>query len=179
LNLSCRYQIRIDEPQASTFSNLPILHVEDIESIPDRHFRRNKAACLCSPLEERDFLKPRFEFRRFLEELVIPFLYGQSFYSIYQHWPWKEYAHDVTGLLESFSDCPNACRDEVHRLFELLALYEHAWPRVRAVLEQHTVKGHTSCFCPKRDHIRRCHPKALAGIRRLHRSIRDLNISVP
>ena len=98
---------------------------------------------------------------------MIPFLYGQSFYSEHRRWPWKEYAHNATGLLESFDDSNINGEDEVQSFVYLLAGDRDAWPQIRAALQRDVVKGHTACFCPKRDHIRRCHPKALDGLRRL------------
>jgi hypothetical protein len=49
------------------------------------------------PLEEDDFLDPEFQFRLFLERLVIPFLYGQAFYSANGRWPWIEYDNGELG----------------------------------------------------------------------------------
>src|ERR1700727_2238404 len=48
-------------------------------------------------------LSGAFQIRAFLEQLVIPFLYGQVFYSSKNRWPWAEYAHGATGILEAYS----------------------------------------------------------------------------
>ena len=82
LALSGEFRIRIEERSDKTISALPALYVDDVDCTADRHFgQKDKSACLCSPLEEDEFLQPEFRFKDFLERLVIPFLYGQIFYS--------------------------------------------------------------------------------------------------
>ena len=179
VKLVCRYQLRIVEREIGGCFALPAVYVDGIEPVPDRHFRADGSACLCSPLEEKDFCSPTLEFRRFLEHLVIPFLYGQSFYSEYKRWPWKEYAHNSTGLLESFADCGPTTTEETEKLLRFLAADRKSWPGIKAALLRDKAKGHISCFCPKGDHIRRCHPRALDGLRRLHKLVKEQAISLP
>jgi hypothetical protein len=176
--MTCRYRVGI-HPQPPTLLALPLLYVEGVEPVADRHFRRNKSACLCSPLEEEDFFTPKFEFKRFLEQLVIPFLYGQSFYSEHNRWPWREYAHNSTGLLESFYDRNIHDIEKLQALLAMLSLDRQSWPQLRAVLQRDEVKGHLPCFCEKHDHLRRCHPKALAGLRKLRQILTAESIPLP
>jgi hypothetical protein len=130
-----------------------------------------------SELQEREFLQPEFQFKVFLEQLVIPFLYGQLFYSSEGRWPWAEYAHGATGILESYSKLPEQNRAE-ECLRQLVR--DANWPRIRSALQQQPyIKGHTLCFCKKMDQIRRCHPSALEGARRLQQDLRTLGIPVP
>jgi hypothetical protein len=175
--LSGSFRIRIEERIDKSISQLPALYVEGVELVVDRHFNQgDKSACLCSPLEEQEFLEPEFQFTAFLERLVIPFLYGQRFYSAEGRWPWAEYAHGATGILEAYSkilegnraeECLRQLRRDVN------------WPKIRSALQQrpHT-KGHTPCFCAKMDQIRRCHPGALEGVRRLQHDLQVLGIPV-
>jgi hypothetical protein len=179
LALSGRFKILIEERRDKQTSALPAVYVEDVEAIADRHINRiDKSACLCSPLEENEFLVPEFQFKLFLEKLVIPFLYGQLFYSLKKCWPWSEYAHGVTGILEAYfvvAD-PAKTRECLRRLVQDKA----TWPRVRAALQQKPyIKGHTPCFCPKMDKIKRCHPTAWRGALQLQQNIRTLVIPIP
>jgi hypothetical protein len=178
LALAGRYTVRIEERTAKTFSALPALYFEEIEPSSDRHFGPDKSACLCSALEEDEFLSPDFQLQRFLERLVIPFLYGQVFYSLNQRWPWPEYAHGATGLLESYGKFPVPAKLDS----SLVALIQcgQAWPPIRAALLQRDyIKGHTACFCERKDQIRRCHPRALQGIRQLQQDIKDSGKIIP
>jgi hypothetical protein len=176
--LACSFKIRIEERTVKAFSALPALTVEEVEPTSDRHFGADKSACLCSPLEEDEFLVPTFELKAFIEKLVIPFLYGQLFYSENQRWPWSEYAHFATGLLEAYGQYPDPTK--IERLLQTLAQYFGCWPLIRAVLQQEGyIKGHTPCFCPKKDQMRRCHPRALQGIQRLRTDINSSKIILP
>jgi hypothetical protein len=170
--LSGQFKIRIQERINKSFSSLPAVFVEEVDPISDRHFSQiDKTACLCSPLIENEFLVPKFQFEIFLERLVIPFLYAQVYYSREKHWPWSEYAHGATGLLEAYSKIADPSKAD--ECLQKLALDANAWPRIKAALHQEPyVKGHTPCFCPKRNPIRRCHPRALEGIQQLRRDIR-------
>ncbi len=56
---------------------------------------------------------------------------------------------------------------------------KQTWERVQAALQQKSeIKGHTPCFCPKMDHIRRCHPNAWKGILKLREDIKNQNIVI-
>jgi hypothetical protein len=173
--LSGQFKIRIEERNEKTFSSLPALFVEDVEASDKRHFsQKDKSGCLCSPFVEDEFLEPEFQFRAFLEQLVIPFLYAQVFCSLKEHWPWSEYAHGATGLLEAYSQMAGQAKSE-HCL--RLLRQDRAWERIKSTLQQRPyIKGHTPCFCPKMDHIRRCHPTALRGAQRLQEDIKALAI---
>lgn len=175
--LSGIFTIHIQERVQKIFSNLPALYIENIDTSMDRHFNQtDKTGCLCSPLEEEEFLFPSFHFKLFFEQLVIPFLYGQLFYSINKHWPWSEYGHGSTGLFESYFRIadPNKAGECIEKLSKNID-----WKKIKSLLIQKTdVKGHTPCFCAAKDHIRRCHPYAWKGIQQLKYDIKSLGIKI-
>ena len=176
--LEGKFNIRIEERTERVYSALPALFIEEIEPVQDRHFGGDKSACLCSPLEEGEFLTPAFKYKPFIERLVIPFLYGQLFYSLNQRWPWPEYAHSATGLLESYGQHPIPAK--IEWLLQTLARYLDAWPAIKTALQRRDyIRGHTPCFCQKKDQMRRCHPNALLGIRQLHSDIQALKVELP
>src|SRR5581483_6084708 len=132
-------------------------------------------ACLCSPLIEEEFFDgEQLRFRVFFEQLVLPFLYGQEYYSRKGKWPWDEYSHGATGLLESVAD-GTFRGDEISRILELLA-GDSSWPKIRRVLSQHTVGGTGPCFCKNGRPLWKCHPRAFEGLRRLHSDIKRWKI---
>lgn len=177
LPLSGSFTIRVEQRNHKSPFALPALYVDGVETSVDRHFiQTDKSACLCSPLEEDDFLQPQFQFKKYLEQLVIPFLYGQIFYDKNHHWPWFDYAHGATGLLESYSTIGN--RNKAQEFLTTLAQFS-IWPQIQKALQQKPyVKGHTPCFCSKMDQIRRCHPRALQGALRLQQDILALEIHI-
>ena len=147
LALSGKFTIRIEERVSKGFSSLPAVFLDDVDVTESRHFGRDRSACLCSPFEEGEFLRPEFQFRNFFEQLVIPFLYGQVFYDMKGDWPWREYSHGATGIFEAYADIvgeatPRDC-------LRLLRQYE-LWKRIRdALLQKPYVKGHTPLLLSK------------------------------
>lgn len=177
LVLSGRFDISIQERTDKALSALPAVYVEGVELIPNRHFDKDKRACLCSPFIENEYLEPELCFPVFLEQLVIPFLYGQLFYSREQRWPWMDYAHGSTGLLESYVHTDD-CNVLLKRLGQL-GQDRGAWARIsKAIRQKSHVKDGAPCFCPKRHQIKKCHPNALRGIQQLREDVRALGIRV-
>jgi len=179
IRLSGQFNIRIEERNDTSISKLPALFVEGLDHIPDRHFNLTDfSGCVCNFLEEDEFLQPRFEFQRYLKELVIPFLYGQLFFTQEKRWPWPEYAHGGVGSLEAYSK--NSTLTKTKECLQKISRESSLWLRVKPLLLQKSnIKGHTPCLCPKRDYMRRCHPNALKGLRSLKEIIKTHNISLP
>ena len=177
LILSGDFQIRIEPRSDQSTSRLPALRVENIDPIADRHFGADKSACLCSPLEEDAFLQPEFQFRKFIEQLVVPFLYGQVYFSSHNRWPWSEYAHGAAGLLEAYANAKDSARAaECLRLIS----QDSNWGRIRsALLQKPYVKGHNPCFCSSGEKARHCHPTALQGALLLQRDLEGQEIAIP
>jgi len=178
LILSGAFEIRIELRADRSTSRLPALYVNEVEPAADRHFNSvDKSACLCSPFEEGEFLQPELHFRAFLEQLVIPFLYGQAYFSLYGRWPWAEYSHGATGVLEAYGKL----RDQNHaeECLRLLSR-DSEWPTISSALRQRPyIKGHIPCFCSSGDKLRRCHSAALKGALQLQRDLNALGIVIP
>jgi hypothetical protein len=174
--LSPSFDIRIEERTKTVNSELPAVFIKDVEPTVDRHFcQQDKSGCLCSPFLEREFLLPQFSFKRFIEELVVPFLYGQAFYTIEQRWPWDELAHGAMGILESYKESQD--RQTIERCLEFLKRESKIWRAVLLVLRHGAhLKGNMKCFCGRGTRITDCHPKALKGASSLRRDIRALGL---
>ena len=176
--LSGAFEIRIHGRLDNKASFLPTLHVDGLRHTPDEHFNQTDfSACLCSPLEEQDFLTPEFEFRKFFNQLVVPFLYGQVFLSVYGTWPWTEYAHGATGLLEAYARNKDRRKTQqcINRLSE-----DSDWPKIKSVLLQESrIRGDLQCFCRGHGNISRCHPQAWQGARLLQQDLRYWPVSLP
>ncbi|KKQ77555.1 MAG: hypothetical protein A3A96_02315 [Candidatus Zambryskibacteria bacterium RIFCSPLOWO2_01_FULL_39_39] len=174
-----RFKIRIEVRNDISHSKLPALFVDEIENVPDRHFNQtDSSGCTCNPLEEDEFLQPEFQFQRYFRELVIPFLYGQLFFTEKRHWPWFEYAHGGVGSLEAFSKNPTL--EKAKECLQIISQEFLLWKKVKPLLLQRSnIKGHTPCPCPKHDHIRRCHPHTLKGLIKLKEFILLERILVP
>lgn len=178
LRLSGTFHIAIATRTSLLHSRLPALTVEGVDSIPDRHFNQSDlSACMCNPLEEDEYLEPRFDFQRYFKELVIPFLYGQLYFSQEGNWPWFDYAHGGVGTIEAFSKNPTSAKAK--ECIQIISREERLWKIVKPLLLQKTdIKGHTPCPCPKHDHLRCCHPMALTGLRLLRVIIKESSIQI-
>ncbi len=179
LRLSGTFCIAIAERTTTPNSRLPALTVEGVDTLPDRHFNQSDlSACMCNPLEEDEYLEPAFDFQRYFKELVIPFLYGQLCYSQETRWPWFDYAHGGVGTIEAFSKNPTPAKAE--ECIGIISREIRLWPLVkRLLLQTGDIKGHAPCLCPKRDHLRRCHPVALTGLRLLRDAVKTHKIQLP
>jgi hypothetical protein len=179
LRLSGTFQIAITARTITPHSRLPALTIESVETISDRHINQSDlSACLCNPLEEDEYLEPEFDFQRYFKELVMPFLYGQLYYSQEGHWPWFDYAHGGLGTIEAFSrnPTPEKANECIQRISQEIQLWKIVKP---LLLQREGIKGHTLCPCPKHDHLRRCHPTALDGLRLLRNAVREHFIQLP
>jgi hypothetical protein len=179
LRLSGTFRITIAARTELRDSRLPALMVEGVDTIADRHFNRSdSSACMCNPLEEDEYLEPSFDFQRYFKELVIPFLYGQLYFTQEGHWPWFDYAHGGLGTIEAFSKNPTRAKAEecIQRISRELPFWRIIKP---LLLQKSNIKGHTLCTCPRHDHLRRCHPTALTGLRVLKKTVSEQGIDLP
>ncbi len=176
ISLHCSFDITIG-PATGFYSKLPSLLINEEGFGIERHINTTDGkACLCSPLEEDEFLLPQFNFEKYFEELVLPFLYAQVYFSLFGKWPWFDYAHGHSGILESYGIIEDPKTEEC---VTMLRNYKKEWPMIKSYLLQKAyIKGHTPCFCAKRDHMRRCHSFILKGLRKLKEDIRRMSISL-
>ncbi len=174
--LDGEFKINLRERTVKVTSRLPALKIDGIEQIPARHLNKgDDSACLCNPLEEDEYLL-NFEIKTFFEKLVVPFLYGQLYYNQHTKWPWGEYAHGGSGILESYAKLQNLTK--VQECIRLLKM-DPKWNNIKLLLLQKSpIGGHTICFCDKGGRMRVCHPDTLEGIRKLRDDLMLKDISV-
>lgn len=174
--LYCSFDITIDVPTGD-YSKLPSLLIHETGYGIERHINTTDGkACLCSPLAENEFLVPEFSFEKYFEELVLPFLYSQVYFSAFGIWPWFDYSHGHNGILESYGRITDPNTEEC---VSMLKKYKKGWEMMRPyLLQKDYIKGHTPCFCGKHNHMRRCHPFILKGIQRLKEDIKRKSISL-
>jgi len=151
---------------------LPRTFIDDLD-FPrslDRHFS-GESACLCGPSEESRLIREGYSFHRYLERLVIPFLYAQTFYEHRDEWPWAEYEHGIIGVFDSYAESGEA--NAIPLTLALLKLRKD-WPKLHALLRsKYAPKGHMACLCGSGNHIRRCHASTWTGVKRLYADIRE------
>jgi len=166
------YQLLIKERPTDdpTGIKLPGLFIREgqIDLITERHINMiDKSACFCAPIEEEKYLEEGFHIQTFLNHLIIPFLYAQTYYdSFLCEWPWGQYGHGTVGILESYFQ--NEDSKYIKTTIYSLSKDTKFWPYLKNLLVQkELIKGHLNCLCGSGDYIRRCHPDAWHGINKL------------
>lgn len=186
------YNIKVlfDEPRPA-YSFLPAVKELDgrieksgqmygIANPLDMHITSQGQMCLCAPLEESTYLPDGFFLDQYISELLVPFLYGQSFFERHGVWPWGTLSHGFLGILESYADLTSSNRPvkpfEARRTLESIvkSANDDGARRIKKTLEaDKPLHGHTLCPCGSGKRFRECHAKAFQGFWQLWQDTRD------
>lgn len=177
--LTGTYPLLIREAAAGA-GRLPktLIQTPDYPFSGERHFTVSKTACLCGPSEEVHLMQSGMPISKYIEELVIPFLYGQRYYDEYKEWPFPAYEHNTVGALQSYfqNGDPDTIGITVATIREVS---KEDWPRIRAMLvASETPTDKLSCLICAGDNPHSCHPEAWEGFKKLHNDIRALSLSI-
>jgi hypothetical protein len=184
------YDIRI-EMQSSQVSDLPKVSEtglrikktsQDRQTPPiDLHiYEHDWSACLCAKPAEAEHFPDGFSLPIFIEELVAPFFYAQSFVEKHGTWPWETYSHGDLGWLEWYMEQEDTTPEITTKFIEGLKS-QPSWQQIRKeLIKPDGVKGHHPCMCGKTPprRYRDCHKKVLRGLWKLERDIKRFKISV-
>lgn len=182
LKIEDEYQIRV-ELKKSSVSDLPQVYetgsrINDVAErrklkLEDLHVNPNGAACLCIKPEEIQNLSEGFNLKDFFNNLVIPFFYAQSYFETMSGWPWGEYGHGITGLIEWYRDQRHFSTSDANVFLSGMKKYKD-WPSYEARLRlRRGIKGHHDCVCGSNKRFRDCHKKVLEGLWKLKNDLRD------
>lgn len=118
-----------------------------IPSSADSHNNKNgDGFCLGVPGDIYAKIYKNSTFKYFISEIVIPFLYANTFYEKYKKYPWPTRPHFGAGLIEYYQTLFNLKNEELTKKF----LYNIAFSK-------EIVKGHTQCPCGSGKKFRNCH----------------------
>jgi hypothetical protein len=142
----------------------------------DLHYNpKTGLACLCVKQEETKRFPPGSKIADFIENLVIPYLYGLSYFDKEGEWPWEEYSHGCLGLLEFYAEDSNGL---TQKDIEDIAFYFKADPNWKKYSKQiRNPSAKRACICGSKKQFKDCHPKAWQGIIRLNREIEKLGLN--
>lgn len=179
------YEVRIDL-KSSALSELP--RVRETKSrikqvakdknidLADLHTYMDGTACLCVKPAELQYFPDKFYFQKFMEELVVPFFFAQSFFEKNGSWPWEAYGHGGLGWLEWYFDQGVVSSSTTLEFLENLH-FEHDWKRIRrALTRKGGVKNHRACLCGSTKSYKNCHQKAFNGLQKLFIYFKTLGI---
>jgi hypothetical protein len=179
------YKIQI-EMKASPVSDLPrvretnsrIKNLAKIRKIAlaDLHTYLDGTACLCVKPAEIQYFPIKFCFQKFMQELVVPFFYAQSYFERRDVWPWETYSHRSLGWLEWYFDQGDISSTTTAAFIENLHSQDE-WKRIRRALTRNGgVKNHRACLCGSFKAYKDCHQKAFYGLQKLFIYYKTLGI---
>lgn len=119
------------------------------------HIYQDGTLCLAVPVEARRILLQNPTLLSFVNRLVIPYLYGFSFWQKYGKHPFDEALHGNEGILAHYIDTLGLA-DDLAALAVICFLYEHGY------------RGHHDCPCRSGLKVRACHGPALLALHQQH-----------
>lgn len=75
-----------------------------LKNFSDLHQNPGGTACLCVKQDEINRYPKGAGLAHFIEELVVPYLFGLSHFHDNGKWPWPDYSHGVLGIAEYYGD---------------------------------------------------------------------------
>jgi len=134
------------------------------------------AACLCVKPEERRRFPKGANLPHFIEELVVPYLFGLSHFDEHGKWPWPDYSHGTLGIVEYYADAAEELSNESIGLTLALLKQDISWRKLRKQIRKPSAMR--MCVCGSRKAISRCHKGVWAGITKLNGDIQKLGLDM-
>jgi hypothetical protein len=149
-------------------------HLKDIRDV---HWTNGSGACLCVRQEEKIKFPPGSDFVYFIDNLVIPYFYGLSYFEENGRWPWLEYSHGGLGLLEYYAKDPvEQTASSIAVLANVFTGDKDNWRKYRTQLMN--PNSNKACICGSGNSFSRCsHTLAWKGLVRLHEDLKRLRLN--
>ena len=145
------YELRIEFPRCYPARPPVVFETEGkIESEFD-HFMAAGNFCLGAPVEVRRRFSEHGNLLRFIEDLVVPYLFSYTYKREKGQMPFGELAHGARGLLEYYRDFFRASNGEVLNLLASLA--------------NDNVGRFPECVCGRKERLAQCHGPKLQQLK--------------
>lgn len=147
-----------------------------IKNRQDLHYNiKSRVACLCVKQEEKIKFPQGSNLVKFIDDLVIPYLYGLSYFDQYGKWPWGEYSHGGLGLLEFYAEDKSEQKIEDIKQTARVFVADNNWKEYGKQIRKPSAEK--ACICGSGRQFQRCHPSAWKGILRLNIDIKRLGLN--
>lgn len=134
------------------------------------------SACLCVKQEERHRFPKGANLPHFIEELVVPYLFGLSHFDQHGKWPWPDYSHGTLGIVEYYAEAADdPSKEAIGSMLDLLK-QDISWRYFRKQIRHPSAMR--TCVCGARKPISRCHKGVWSGIIKLSADIQKLGLDV-
>jgi len=136
--------------------NLPSVR-ETGEKIDSKyeHLYKSGKLCLGVPIEERRIFLEQPSLLGFVNNLLVPYLFGYCYWKQHNTHPFDESEHGSKGIVQHYLE-KLELNDEVSVLAVISYLHEHGY------------RGHHSCPCGSGKKVRNCHAEPLRALNSQH-----------
>jgi hypothetical protein len=147
-----------------------------ITNLADLHQNPGGTACLCVKQDEADRFPKGAGMAHFVEELVVPYLFGLSHFNDNGKWPWPDYSHGVLGIAEYYADAVDAPSPQAIATTLVLLQADSAWRQFSRQIRKPSAMRR--CICGSRKPISRCHKRVWIAVQMLYRDIHGLGLNM-
>ena len=119
------------------------------------HVYTDGGLCLAVPVEERRLFARHPSLLGFVNELVVPYLFGYCHWRRHGEHPFGERKHGGEGVAQYYVEMLNL-KDDIAALAVVAFLFEHGY------------RGHHACPCGSGQIVRKCHGAALRELHENH-----------
>ena len=124
---------------------------------------------MCVKQEEHVKVPPGSSLVDFINVLVIPYLYGLSYFNEQGKWPWPDYGHGFRGVIEYYGEHAESQEKEV--VNSLVCMLFFQLDRKVYVVQLTQLNPDALCICGEGLAIKVCHPNLLLGLGRFRNDI--------
>jgi len=155
---------------------IEIAEKHGVRSLADLHRNPDGTACLCVKQDESKRFPAGSDLAHFIEELVVPYLFGLSCFDEDGKWPWPDYSHGILGIAEYYGDVVEEPSPETLTVTLDLLKQDSAWREFSRQIRKPSAMRY--CICGSRKPTSRCHPRVWAAIQSLNRDIQSLGLNM-
>ena len=153
--ISDSFDIELSVPHAFPDSSPQAREIGGRIGADYEHLNPDDTLCLAVPIEQRRLFLEQPTLLGFVNRLLVPYLYGYSFWKKHGYHPFGEAAHGSEGILRHYVDTLSL-RGSLQALAVICFLFEHGY------------RGHHDCPCGSGRIVRACHGPVLRAIHQHH-----------
>lgn len=147
-----------------------------ITNFANLHQNPGGTACLCVKQDEANRFPKGAGLVHFIEELVVPYLFGLSHFNDNGKWPWRDYSHGVLGIAEYYGDAVGApSLQAIAATLDLLKA-DATWREFSRQIRKPSAMRR--CMCGSRRPISYCHKHVWIAIQKLNSDIHGLGLDM-
>lgn len=136
-----------------------------IRELKTLHRNSDDTACVCPVQAEREKCPLGYSLLHYVEQLVVPYLYGLCYFEAHGIWSWPELSHGVLGLLEYYAAGGGmGTTEEVDEVLGRIRADAHS-KEYQKQLRNPSAKR--ACPCGSGKRFGRCHREAWVGLNRM------------